>query len=59
MLVQLLHVLVKQGGEAVAAYASEVVSMLEVTLGDSYYEVNMEACAAVESLTGVFAGGGG
>jgi hypothetical protein len=45
-------VLVKQAGQAVAAYASEVVAMLEVAVGDSYYEVNLEACAAVESLTG-------
>ena len=33
--------------------------MLEVRLGDPEYEVNIKACAAVESLTGVRGGGGG
>lgn len=44
-----------QVGQAACAYASEVLSVLEAALGDTFHEVNMEGCACVEALVGELA----
>lgn len=51
-LAQLVVALVRLGGKAIAAYAGEVVVLIQVALGDAFHEVNNQGCAAVEALTG-------
>lgn len=52
LLVQLLSVILDQAGTAIAAYASEVWSMLSAALADSYHEVAMQGCKVAQQLAG-------
>jgi hypothetical protein len=50
-----------QVGQASAAYADEVMGMLEAALADAFYDINIEACSCVLALVGARAvqrGGG-
>lgn len=51
-LVQLLSLILDQAGTAIAAYASEVWSMLTAILVDSYHEVAMLGCKVSQQLAG-------
>lgn len=52
-LVQLLTLIMDQAGSAIAAYASEVWSMLTALLVDSFHEVAVLGCTASEQLAGM------
>ncbi|WIA41829.1 hypothetical protein OEZ86_009159 [Tetradesmus obliquus] len=52
LLLQLLGVIVAQAGSAVAAYASEVWSVLSAGLADSFHEAAEQACRTVQQLAG-------
>jgi hypothetical protein len=56
LLLQLLSLILEQAGAAVAAYASEVWSILMAALADSFHEVTMQACAASQQLAGAACG---
>jgi hypothetical protein len=51
-LVQLLVLVMDQAGSAIAAYASEVWSMLTAVLVDSFHEVSMQGCKVAQQLAG-------
>ena len=51
-MVQLLHLLLELAGSAVAAYASEVWSMLSSALADSFHEVALVGCQVAQRLAG-------
>jgi hypothetical protein len=55
LLLQLLGVIVQQAGSAVAAYATEVWSILSAGLADSFHEAAEQACRTVQRLAGEFA----
>lgn len=52
LLVQLLSIVLGQAGSAVAAYASEVWSMLSAALADNHHEVAMQGCKVAQQLAG-------
>jgi hypothetical protein len=52
LLLQLLDVILQQAGTAVAAYASEVWSVLSAGLADSFHEAAEQACRTVQQLAG-------
>jgi hypothetical protein len=52
LLLQLLDVILQQAGTAVAAYASEVWSVLSAGLSDPYHEAAEQACRTVQQLAG-------
>ena len=49
-LARLLSLLVTLAGKAISAYSGEVLEMATLMSCDPYYEVNIEACAAVLAL---------
>lgn len=51
-LVQLLSLIMDQAGSAIAAYASEVWSMLTVLLVDNFHEVAVQGCRVSQQLAG-------
>jgi hypothetical protein len=51
-LVQLLVLIMDQAGSAIAAYASEVWSMVTAVLSDSFHEVSMQGCKVAQRLAG-------
>jgi hypothetical protein len=51
-LVQLLALILDQAGSAIAAYASEVWSMLTALLVDSFPEVAVQGCRVSQQLAG-------
>eukprot|EP00878_Enallax_costatus_P028908 GHUV01031271.1.p3 GENE.GHUV01031271.1~~GHUV01031271.1.p3 ORF type:complete len:128 (+),score=36.39 GHUV01031271.1:792-1175(+) len=53
LLVQLLSIILDQAGTAIAAYASEVWSMLSAALADRYHEVAMQGCKVAQQLAGI------
>lgn len=52
LLLQLLSLIQDLAGSAVAAYASEVWSMLSSGLADSYHEAAVQGCKAVQQFAG-------
>lgn len=53
-LVRLLTLLLEQAGAAIAAYASEVWSILTAVLKDSYHSVSMQGCYLAQQMAGAF-----
>lgn len=51
-LVQLLALIMDQAGPAIAAYASEVWSMLTALLVDKFHEVAVQGCRVSQQLAG-------
>jgi hypothetical protein len=51
-LADLLVSLIRLAGAAIAAYAPEVVGLIEAAAGDAYHAVNEAACEAVIALGG-------
>lgn len=51
-LVQLLSLIMDQAGSAIAAYASEVWSMLTALLVDTFHEVAVQGCWVSQQLAG-------
>lgn len=56
MLLQLLSLLMDQAGSAIAAYASEVWSMLTAALADSFHDAAIQGCRAAQQLAGTLQG---
>lgn len=49
---QLLSLIMDQAGSAIAAFASEVWTMLTAVLGDPFHEVAIQGCRVSQQLAG-------
>lgn len=53
-LAKVTHTLVRLGGKALSAYASEVVALLESMLSDAYHDINILGCETLIELNGTW-----